>query len=71
MNGFTFNGRHCERDMKLHYIPNEKDRAGYPSGWDMQTSEDTTKDGSVFYSRRQKSKQFTLRCFYEEITTAD
>lgn len=70
MDGFTLNGRHCE-DMKLHYIPNEKTRAGYAAGWDIQSESDSTKDGSVYYSRRQKEKQFDLRCYYEEITEGE
>lgn len=71
MVGFTLNERHCERDMKLRYIPDEKGRAGYAAGWDVQMQENTTADGAAFYSRRQKSKNFDLKCFYEEITNEE
>lgn len=68
MIGFTFNDRHCERDMKIRYIPDAEARAGYAADMEIKGEDDETKDGWVSYTTRVKERSFDLDCYFEEIT---
>lgn len=68
MQGFTLNERHCERDMKIKYIPDAEDRAGFVADIDLQATQDSTRDGMVTHTIRRKEKDFKLSCFFEELS---
>lgn len=71
MVGFTFDGFHCELDMKVRYAPTESERAGHFAKWDIDSADFDSKDGGVYYRTRKKPLEFELPCFYEEITAGE
>lgn len=68
---FTFNGKHCEDDMKVRYAPAAVERGGFYAAAETQSADYTSRDGGMYYGTRKKPIEFALPCFYEEITHAE
>lgn len=71
MSGFTFNGLHCERDLRVKYAPTADERAGFFAKFSVQNEDFDTKDGGIYYDTSLKVLEMDLPCFYEEITRAE
>ena len=66
MNGFVYNGVHCE-DMGVTYIPDAS--AQWFVSPDIETAKDNVawRDGSYYFYTRRKARTFTLNCYFENI----
>lgn len=71
MSWFKFNGKHCEDDMKVRYAPTAAERGGYFAKLSIDGDEYTSRSGGSYRGTRKKPLEFTLPCFYEEISRAE
>lgn len=69
MSGFSYNGIHCST-YQCEYIPDEKDRWFVESSYKVFDNDVAWKHGGYYYGSRAKVRQFKLKCYFEEITTA-
>lgn len=69
MSGFSYNGIHCST-YQCEYIPDEKDRWFVESAYKVFDNDVAWKHGGYYYGSRAKVRQFKLKCYFEEITTA-
>ena len=67
MDGFTYNGVHCE-SLGLYYIPDASDR--WNESPDFEVYEDTaaSRHGGYWYDTRARTRVFSLNCYFEDIT---
>lgn len=71
MSWFTFDGKHCEDDMKVRYAPGAAERGGYFAKLSVDSNEYNSRSGGKYYGTRKKPLEFSLPCFYEEISRAE
>lgn len=67
MLGFSYNGKHCE-EMHVHFIPKETQRGDLMSDYETIDDDRAWFDGGDYYKSRVKPREFSLPCFYEDIT---
>ena len=65
-NGFSFNGVHCS-NFGCAYIPAPEDRFAMPE-MEVSSTDVTSRDGGYYHSSRYKSREFKLKCYFEDIT---
>lgn len=68
MLGFTYNGKHCERDMFVRYIPKESEKGDLMGDYEVLDQDRSWYPGGYYYKAREKARTFSLPCFYEELT---
>lgn len=68
MNGFSYNGVHCE-DMGCYYIPDAA--AQWFVNPDIEISKDDVprRDGNYYFHTRRKARTFALNCYFENINS--
>ena len=69
MNGFTYNGVHCE-DLGLYYIPTKEDLWFSDPEYEVYDENIGWAHGGVYFDSKAKVRIFTLKCFFEEIDVA-
>lgn len=69
MQGFTYNGIHCN-DLGIRYVPDETERGDFFSPFEVIDTERAWNDGGEYFKTRIKSRDFSLSCYYENITYA-
>ena len=67
MEGFTYNGVHCE-EMGLTYIPSAKEMFFTAPSYKPITQTVTAHPGAYWYGNDISPREFELPCFYEDIT---
>lgn len=67
MDGFTYNGVHCET-MGCTYIPDASARWFASPDIDRGKEDVSWRDGSYYYYTRRKARTFTVNCYFENIT---
>ena len=68
MNGFSFNGVHCNT-YGCTYIPTAETKFVQPD-IEVASSEIAGRDGGYFHSAKLKTRVFSLNCFFEDVTMA-
>ena len=66
MNGFSYNGIHCE-DLGITYIPDPKSRWFASPDIDISKEDVSWRDGSYYFYTRRKPRTFTLDCYFENV----
>ena len=66
--GFYYNGTHSS-EFHVEYIPDASDRWFEGTDWEIYQKEISWHNGGYYYGNAAKVKTFTLKCYYEEITT--
>lgn len=69
MNGFTYNGVHCE-SLGLYYIPTRDDQWFSDPEYDVYSDDVDWRHGGYYYASKAKIRTFTIKCYFEEITVA-
>lgn len=69
MEGFTYNGVHCE-ELGVYYIPDAAGRWEGEPEFEADATDVQGRHGGYFYRSRVKSRSITLDCFYEDVTLA-
>lgn len=69
MQGFTYNGIHCST-YSVYYTPDAAARGSFFSDYDVIDEENGWTPGGNYYKSRVKSKEFSLSCFYDNVTYA-
>lgn len=67
LNGFTYNGIHSEA-LNCWYIPDATDNWFVSSDFEVMDQEVVGRSGGYWYGNRVKSRTFTLKMFFEDIT---
>lgn len=67
MQGFTYNGIHCST-YSVYYTPDAAARGSFFSDYDVIDEENGWTPGGNYYKSRVKSKEFSLSCFYDNVT---
>ena len=68
MLGFTYNGKHCEKNLHVKYVPKESERGDLMDDYDVLDQDRSWNPGGYYYKARPKARTFTLPCFYEDLT---
>lgn len=68
MSGFTYNGTHCSTYC-VYYIPDASDRWFEGPDFEVYSKDVTWKHGGYYYGNKAKNRVFSLKCYFEEITT--
>ena len=67
MTGFTYNGIHCEQ-FNVYYIPDASTNWFPESEYEVYDEDVSWKNGGYFYGVAARTRTFTLKCYYEEIS---
>lgn len=67
MEGFSFNGVHSS-SFPCWYIPSESDKMLSTPDYEVLEADVTGRDGGYYYGNRIKTREFSLPCFFEDIT---
>ncbi len=65
--GFSYNGTNSST-YHVDFIPDASDRWFAGTEWDVYDTDVAWHDGGYYYGNAVKAREFTLKCFYEEIT---
>lgn len=65
-NGFSFNGVHCSK-LGCTYVPSADEKISLPNV-SATTSEIAQMDGGYYYGSKYKTRTFSLKCFFEDLT---
>lgn len=68
MLGFTYNGKHCEKDLQVRYIPKESEKGDLMGDYEVLDQDRSWYPGGYYYKSRAKNRTFSLPCFYEGLT---
>lgn len=68
MGGFSYRGRNIGDFGDIYYIPDESERGEYALPYDVSEQEINGRDGALYYGNRVEPREFSLRCYYEELT---
>lgn len=69
MTGFTYNGVHCGH-FGLYYIPTRDDQWFSDPEYDVYDIDMDWRHGGYYYDSKAKVRTFTIKCYFEEISTA-
>ncbi len=69
MNGFTFDGIHTSQ-QECFYMPDAKARGNLAADFEVSDLNDDSRDGGYFIGTRVKPREFSLECYFEEISAA-
>lgn len=69
MEGFSYNGVHCE-DLGLYYAPDANARMLSTPSYKPTTQAVTAHPGAYWYGNTVDARDFTLECYYEDSTVA-
>lgn len=67
MEGFTYNGVHCE-EMGLTYIPSAKEMFFTAPSYKPISQAVTAHPGAYWYGNDIEAREFSLPCYYEDLT---
>ena len=67
LHGFTYNGIYSG-DLHVDYIPDASDLWFVGTDWNVYDTDVAWHNGGYYYGNSAKKKEFTLKCFFEEIT---
>ena len=68
MSGFTYNGTHCGT-YGIEYIPDAEDRWFEGTDYEVYDTDVSWRNGGYYYGNKVKNREFSLKCYFEEITT--
>lgn len=69
MNGFTFDGIHTSQ-QQCYYTPDAKARGELTADFEVSDLNDDARNGGYFIGTRVKPREFSLECYFEEITAS-
>ena len=69
MNGFTYNGIHCNQ-FGVGYVPDAKDRWFEDPEFEVYSKDVDWRDGGYYFGNKVNIREFNLKCYFEEIDIA-
>ena len=69
MNGFSYAGIHCSK-FNIEYIPDAPSRWFPSPEFNVYQEDISGRDGGYYYGNNAGIRQFTLTCYFEDITRA-
>lgn len=69
MSGFTFGGVHSS-SLGCYYHPDAKDRGDRMADYSVSSLTDDARNGGYYIGARVEPREFSLDCYFEEITAA-
>lgn len=67
MEGFSYNGLHSSL-FSVYYIPDESALFDDQADFEVFDEEPNWRDGGVYYGNRVKQREFSLSCYFEDVT---
>ena len=68
MGGFSYRGKNIGEFGDIYYAPRESERGEYALPFDVSEQKINGRDGAYYYGNHVEPREFTLRCFYENLT---